>query len=460
MHIGVMKNVYFIGIGGIGMSALARYFKAKGLLVTGYDLTASPVTVALENEGIPVHFSDDVSLIPALFKQREETLVIYTPAVPSDHKELAFFRAKGFEILKRAEALGLITGTEQALCVAGTHGKTTTSTFLAYLLKESTVDCNAFLGGISANFNSNLLLSDKSDLVVIEADEFDRSFHHLTPYMAIITSADPDHLDIYGTKEAYQESFEHFTSLIVPNGTLIIKKGSPITPRCKESVKIYSYSATEKADFWADNIRSEDGRLFFDWHTPDGLHLTEIELGVPMRINVENAVAAMAAAYLNGVSTAELSEGVKNFRGTHRRFERVLQTDRVTLIDDYAHHPVEVEASISSLKELYKDKRILGIFQPHLYSRTADFYEAFAKSLSALDEVILIDIYPAREQPIADVSSEMIAKRIPGDVPVVAKTELLDLLKKREIPEVVIMMGAGDIDRLVKPVAEYLESLC
>lgn len=457
-----MKQVYFIGIGGIGMSAIARYFYAKGLGVCGYDLTPSPVTEQLIKEGIAVHFQDDISLIPKKFLSVTETLVVYTPAVPADHTELSYFRTNGYRVVKRAEVLGEITRMERALCVAGTHGKTTTSTFLAHLLKQSHVDCNAFLGGISNNYQSNLLLSEKSDLVVVEADEFDRSFHHLSPYMAVVTSADPDHLDIYGTPDNYRESFEHFTSLVQSGGVLLLKRGTNITPRLSEDVNFYTYSAddNEEADYFASDIVVGGGRLSFSWHYPGGC-LTNVILGVPVRINVENAVAAMAIAHLNGVTLEELQRGVESFRGSHRRFEKVLDTDRVVLIDDYAHHPVELEAAISSIRELYSDKRIMGIFQPHLYSRTSDFYRDFARSLSFLDEIVLVDIYPARERPIPGVTSKLILDLIdsPNKV-LLPKEELLAYLKQHEIPDVVLILGAGDIDRLVIPVKQYFQTLC
>ncbi|KGL55055.1 UDP-N-acetylmuramate--alanine ligase [Porphyromonas sp. COT-052 OH4946] len=456
-----MKRVYFIGIGGIGMSAIARYFHAKGFEVCGYDLTPSPITDQLIKEGIGVHFSDDLNLIPTAFFSPADSLIVYTPAVPADHAELTYFRSNGYRVMKRAEILGEITLMERALCVAGTHGKTTTSTLLAHLLRYSHVDCNAFLGGISNNYQSNLLLSDKSDLVVVEADEFDRSFHHLKPFMAIITSADPDHLDIYGTAENYRDSFEHFTSLIQSGGVLLLKYGAPVNPRLGSDVRLFTYSSDDRqADYYASDITIRDGRLFFTWYYPGG-RLREIELGVPIRINVENAVAAMAIAHLNGVTLEELRSGIASFKGSHRRFEKVLDTDRVVLIDDYAHHPVELDAAIRSVRELYSDRRIMGIFQPHLYSRTADFYQDFAKSLSMLDKVVLLDIYPARELPMPGVTSRLILDLIDNpNKTLVSKNELLDYLHNDEIPDVVLILGAGDIDRLVIPVKQYLQILC
>lgn len=457
-----MNKVYFIGIGGIGMSALARYFMSKGYLVGGYDLTPSPLTEALSKEGAIIHYEDDIDLVPEALRE-EDTLVVYTPAIPKSHSELVYYQTHRHRVLKRSEVLGEITRIERGLCVAGTHGKTTTSTMLAHLLRQSDVDCNAFLGGISNNYKTNLLLSEKSDLVVVEADEFDRSFHRLSPYMAIITSADPDHLDIYGTPEAYRESFEHFTSLIAPGGALVMREGLPMTPRLHEGVRLYRYTTEGKSDFYADNIRVEEARLFFDWHYPrlgdsEG-GVLPVELGVPLRINVDNAVAAMALAYLNGARLDELARGLASFRGAQRRFDRVVNTDKHVLIDDYAHHPVELEASIRSVRTLYPERRILGIFQPHLYSRTNDFYKEFAESLDALDEVILLDIYPARELPMPGVTSEMIAREMTTKgVRVMSKEALIPYLKEQEeLTDVILMVGAGDIDRLVAGVAELLQ---
>ena len=404
-------KLYFIGIGGIGMSALVRYFLSKGDRVAGYDLTPSPLTKALEEEGAFVHYEDNPALIPVDFRSLD-TLVIYTPAVPKEHRELSFFRAQGNRVIKRAEILGELTRRERGLCVAGTHGKTTTSTLLAHLMRSSHLDCHAFLGGISNNYGTNCLISDHSDYAVIEADEFDRSFHHLSPYIAVITSADPDHLDIYHTPEAYRASFEHFTSLISPEGALVMKVGSPVTPRLQKGTRLYTYGIGEQGDFRGTDIRIDQGHLFFTWHYPalaDGRPAgsLEVELGVPLLVNVENAIAAMAVAYLCGASLEELSQGVASFHGVHRRFDRVVDSPKHVLIDDYAHHPNELAPSIRSVRTLYPGKKILGIFQPHLYSRTQDFYREFAASLDELDEVILLDIYPARELPIPGVDSSL-----------------------------------------------------
>lgn len=455
-------KLYFVGIGGIGMSALVRYFLSKGDDVAGYDLTPSPLTKALTEEGALIHYEDNPELIPEPFRSRD-TLVVFTPAVPRDHRELNFFIHQGNRVIKRAELLGDLTRRERGLCVAGTHGKTTTSTLLAHLLRSSHVDCHAFLGGISNNYQTNCLISEKSDYAVIEADEFDRSFHHLSPYIAVITSADPDHLDIYHTAEAYRESFEHFTSLISSEGALVMKKGIPVTPRLKDGTRLFTYTTDdEEADFWGDHIEIREGHLFFDWHYPalDGqpagsLH---VELGVPLLINVENAVAAMAVAYLCGVHLDELSQGVASFRGVYRRFDRLIDDPRCVLIDDYAHHPNELDPSIRSVRQLYPDRKILGIFQPHLYSRTQDFYREFAHSLDQLDEVILLDIYPARELPIPGVTSHLIAEAMEHkDVVVLPKEGLLPYLHSlSSLPEVILMVGAGDIDRLVPQVAEEI----
>ncbi|MCI7358709.1 MAG: UDP-N-acetylmuramate--L-alanine ligase [Parabacteroides sp.] len=458
MEMQKITSVYFVGAGGIGMSALARYFRAKGKQVAGYDKTPSDLTAALIEEGIRIHYMDDITLIPEDCKQIDSTLVIYTPAIPETHTELNYFKANGFTLMKRARVLGEITRTERGLCVAGTHGKTTTSSMLAHLLKQSHVDCNAFLGGILKNYNSNLMLSDKSDLAVIEADEFDRSFHWLNPYMAVITAVDPDHLDIYGTPAAYRESFEHFTSLIRPDGCLVMKKGLQLQPRLPEGTKLYTYSATEEADFFARNIRIGNGDILFDFVTPGGC-IPDVKLGVPVKVNIENGVAAMTLAWLNGVTPEEIRGGMESFAGPVRRFDFHLKKDDIVLLDDYAHHPAELKASIQSVKELYPDKKVTGIFQPHLYTRTRDFAADFAASLSLLDELILLDIYPAREEPIPGVTSQIIFDRV--TIPykrMIRKEELLDLVQKEAASfEVVLMVGAGNIDRLVEPVKQILE---
>lgn len=459
MNIETIKSVYFVGAGGIGMSALVRYFLSKGKNVAGYDKTPSDLTETLIKEGADIHYDDNICLIPDYCKDKESTLVVFTPAIPNTHSELSYFRNNGFEIMKRAQVLGIITKSSRGLCVAGTHGKTTTSSMLAHLFKQSHVDCNAFLGGILKNYNSNLMLSDKSDLTVVEADEYDRSFHWLSPYMAVITAVDPDHLDIYGTEDAYRESFEHFTSLIRPGGVLLLKKGVNIKPRLNENVRMYTYSASDGGDFHAKNIRIGNGEIIFDFYGPE-VEIKDVSLGVPVKINIENGVAAMALAFLNGVTEEEIRKGMASFEGPARRFDFHLKKDDIVLLDDYAHHPAELKASIVSVKELYAGKRITGIFQPHLYSRTRDFASDFASSLSLLDELVLLDIYPAREEPIPGVTSEIIFKDVTiSDKHLIKKEELLDYIKSNlSTFEVVVMLGAGNIDRLIEPVKQILEN--
>jgi UDP-N-acetylmuramate--alanine ligase len=456
MDLNEISSVYFIGAGGIGMSALIRYFIAKGKRVAGYDRTPSTLTAKLITEGAAIRFDDDVASIPEDFRDRNTTLVVYTPAVPDSLRELTYFRRAGFEVMKRSQTLGLITGSSQGICVAGTHGKTTTSSMAAHLLKQSTVDCNAFLGGILKNYDSNLMLSQHSDLTVIEADEYDRSFHFLTPYMAIITSVDPDHLDIYGTQQAYRDAFEKFTSLIRPGGALIMKKGIDVTPDLQHDVKLYTYSATdETADFHAADIRVGDGEIFFDFVSPE-VRITSVRLGIPVRTNIENGVAAMAVALLNGVTDEDMRMAMKSFAGVQRRFDFRFKNNRVVYIDDYAHHPQELRSCIQSVKELYSGRRVTGVFQPHLYTRTCDFADEFASALSLLDRLILLDIYPAREEPIPGVTSEMIFRKVTiSDKTLCRKEELPGLLEKEDM-DVLITLGAGDIDNFVEPIREML----
>jgi UDP-N-acetylmuramate--alanine ligase len=451
------SHIYFIGIGGIGMSNLARYFKSKGKNVAGYDRTKSVLTQELESEGIGVHYTDDISAIPVDFLNAATTLVVRTPAVPENLSELLYFSKNGYKILKRAQVLGEISRISRSICIAGTHGKTTTTTMIAYLLKQSNIDCSAFLGGISKNFHTNLLLSDHSDLTVIEADEYDRSFHQLTPYMAIITSVDADHLDIYKTHSEYLESFAHFTELIRPDGCLIIKKGLPLKYRVKDGVKVYTYSAIDKADFYADNIRYDNGRLLFDFNRP-GSALKDLEVGVPVLVNVENAVAAMAVGFLNGVNDDELRKGVAGFQGTWRRFDFQVRRNDFVYLDDYAHHPEELRASIHSIKALYPDKKITGIFQPHLYSRTRDFADEFASVLSELDDLILLDIYPAREQPIPGVTSELILKKVTLKSKTITTLDKVFEVLDTKHPEILVTLGAGNIDTLVPLIKKRYET--
>ncbi len=451
-------HIYFVGIGGIGMSNLARYFKTRGREVAGYDKTQTVLTRQLESEGIAVHYEEDAAAIPLEFLNPVTTLVVRTPAVPEEHAELRFFRKGGYKILKRAQVLGMVSKDNRSLCIAGTHGKTTTTTLTAHLLRQSQVDCNAFLGGISNNYDTNLLLSEKSDLTVVEADEYDRSFHQLTPYMAVITSVDADHLDIYKTHTEYLESFAHFTELIRPDGVLVIKKGLPLKYRLQPGVKAYTYAVEAQADFYASNIRYNAGRLFFDFQYPEGC-IANMELGVPIRINVENAVAAMALAHLNGVTDEELRQGLAGFMGSKRRFDFKIRREDFVYLDDYAHHPEELRASIRSVKELYPGKAITGIFQPHLYSRTQDFADEFAEVLSELDDLILLDIYPAREQPIPGVTSEMILDKVSiSSKSVTSLDKVFEILSLKK-PEILVTLGAGSIDTLVPKITEYY-SLC
>ena len=450
-----INSVYFIGIGGIGMSNLARYFLSKGKMVGGYDRTETSLTKELVKEGANIHYIDSKDLIPIAFTDKAHTLVVYTPAIPSDSVELNYFKQNGFDLHKRAEVLGLITKQSKALCCAGTHGKTTTSSMLAHILRQSHLDCNAFLGGILRNYDNNLLLSDKSEYTVVEADEYDRSFHWLHPYMALITSVDPDHLDIYGTEQAYLESFEKFTSLIQSGGALVIKHNIKLQPRLKEDVRLYTYSE-EKGDFHAQNIRIGNGEIYFDFVTPKET-ITNIKLGVPVKINIENSVGAMALAWLNGATPDELRKGISTFQGAKRRFEFILKTDKIVMIDDYAHHPQELAASITSVKALYPDRKVTGVFQPHLYSRTKDFAPDFARSLSLLDELILLDIYPAREKPIEGVTSEIIFNKVTCPKTMCSKEQLLDLIASKNDIEVLLTVGAGDIDQLLIPIKEILE---
>lgn len=397
------------------MSAIARYFLHKGVVVAGYDKTPSALTEQLEREGMLIHYDENVDEIPHACRNRESTLVIYTPAIPADHKELVNFREKGFDVEKRAQVLGMLTRSHKGLCVAGTHGKTTTSAMCAHILHQSHVDCNAFLGGITKNYSSNYILSKESDYVVIEADEFDRSFHWLRPWMSVITSTDPDHLDIYGTKEAYLESFAKYTELIQPGGALIIHKGLEMRPRLQDGVRMYEYSRDE-GDFHAENVVIDNGEITFDLVSPVE-NVAGIHLGQPVPVNIENGIAAMAMAQLSGCTAEELRYGMRTFRGVDRRFDFKIKTDKLVFLSDYAHHPKEIRQSAMSIRELYKDKKITAIFQPHLYTRTRDFYKDFAESLSLLDEVVLCDIYPAREEPIPGVTSKLIYDNLaPGVV--------------------------------------------
>lgn len=459
MELKDIKSVYFLGAGGIGMSALVRYFLHEGKFVAGYDRTPSPLTDKLIEEGAHLHFDENVELVPAECRQQESTLVIYTPAIPADHKEWPLFRNGGFTIKKRAEVLGIITKGKRGVCAAGTHGKTTTSTMTAHLLHQSEVDCAAFLGGISKNYKSNLVLSDKSDFVVIEADEYDRSFLHLEPYVAAITSADPDHLDIYGNKENYLEAFAQFTERIRPEGYLIIHEGLEVVPRTQDGVKSYTYGRGS-GDFHAENIRIGGGTIIFDYVSP-WQKIEDVELGVPVSINIENGVVSMAMAEICGATADELRRGMKSFAGADRRFDFHIKEENLVLLSDYAHHPDEVKACAKSIKELYSDKKVTALFQPHLFSRTADFYREFAQSLSLFDKVILVDIYPAREKPMPGVTSKLIFDCLDEGVEkmMCSRTDVLKVIEEEKNSiEVLVSLGAGDIENDVPQMKEILKN--
>lgn len=456
MELKDIKSVYFIGAGGIGMSAIARYFLHKGLFVAGYDKTPSTLTRQLEKEGMTIHYEENVNLIPIECCQPETTLVVYTPAIPATHAELVYFQNNGFTIEKRAQVLGTLTRTHKGLCFAGTHGKTTTSTMCAHILHQSHLDCNAFLGGISKNYGTNYILSKKSDYVVIEADEFDRSFHWLRPWMSVITSTDPDHLDIYGTKEAYLESFRHYTELIQEGGALIIHKDLEMKQHVKEGVKVYDYSRNT-GDFHAENIRIENGTITFDFISPVE-NVKDVELGQPIPINIENGIAAMAMAQLNGCTAEELRKGMRTYAGVDRRFDFKIKNNRHVFLSDYGHHPKEILQSAKSLKELYGNRKVTVIFQPHLYTRTRDFYKEFADALSHFDEVILTEIYPAREEPIPGVTSALIYDNLRKGIEkqMIKKDDVLDFVRSRDF-DVLVVLGAGNLDNYVPQITEIIK---
>ena len=459
-----IQTIFFLGIGGIGMSALARYFKHRGYPIYGYDRTPSELTKELEKEGMAVIYNDSIEDLKSKIGDLnpQHTLVVRTPAVPEDSVIYTYLRAHGYDIRKRAEVLGMVTRQMKALCVAGTHGKTTTSTMIAHLLYRSEIGTSAFLGGISMNYGTNVLFNRTSPYVVVEADEYDRSFHHLTPYMSVVTAVDPDHLDIYGTPEAYREAFAHYTSLIT--GALVMKQGIELEPRLKKEVKGYTYGVVEREksrvesmpDFFADKIRVKSGQIYFDFHAPNET-IADIRLGVPVWVNIENAVAAMAVAWLLGVTAEELRLGVASFKGVWRRFNIHINTPKVAYIDDYAHHPQEIATAIDSVRKLYPERKLIGVFQPHLYTRTRDFAEGFRTVLSTLDESVLLPIYPAREKPIPGVTSDMLGGMV------VEKKDLIEELKQRvaesDKPVVVLTIGAGDIDRLVPDVTKALKGV-
>ena len=451
-----MKAVYFVGAGGIGMSALERYFLSQGLVVGGYDRTPCALTEELRAEGADIHYEDNPDLIPEACRDPQETLVVYTPAIPESHRELTYFRQGGFDIQKRAQVLGTLTRSMKGLCVAGTHGKTTTTSMCAHLLHESAVGCNAFLGGITKNYGTNYLLDKESEYVVIEADEFDRSFHQLRPFATVVTATDADHLDIYGTEEAYLESFAHYTSLIQPGGALVVHRGLKMQERLQPGVRRYDYSRTE-GDFHAENIRIGGGRILFDFVSPLG-NIADVELGVPVSINIDNGIAALALAQLAGAGEAELRRAMATFAGVDRRFDFVLKNDRHVLLSDYAHHPAEIRQSILSVREVFDGRKISAVFQPHLFTRTRDFYKEFADSLSLLDEVFLTDIYPARELPIEGVTSQLIYDNLRPDMPkhLVAKSQLVEALKHSDT-DVLIVLGAGDVVDLMPELKAVIE---
>ncbi len=456
----IYDNIYFVGAGGIGMAALERYYLSRGKNVAGYDRTPTALTTALQQEGADITFDPSDSTIPAAFRDPATTLVVYTPAVPEDLPILRWFRDNGFEIMKRAKVLGLITRDTKSLCFAGTHGKTTTSSMAAHILQTGSVGCNAFLGGVLKNYDSNFLLSPSSSYSVIEADEYDRSFHHLSPTVAVITATDPDHLDIYGTEEAYLESFAHFTELVRPGGALIVHEGLKLHPRPQEGVRVYTYSR-DKGDFHAGYVRYTPGHITFDLVTPLGV-IRNVNLGVPVEVNIENAVAATAAVIAAGIFDPEtIRKALSTYMGTKRRFETWLKEDsgngRV-IIDDYAHHPEELRSSIASVKALYPGRELTVAFQPHLYSRTRDFAPEFADALSAADRLILLDIYPAREEPIPGVTSEMIFRSVKtADKVLIPKEKLVETLKNCNF-DILLTVGAGDINTFLPQIIENIDN--
>lgn len=459
-----MNNIYFIGAGGIGMAALERYFKSQGDNVAGYDRTPTELTDSLMTEGIDITFDESADAVPALYRDPANTLVVYTPAVPDTMPQLRWFRDNGFKVVKRAVVLGEVTRRSKGICFAGTHGKTTTSSMAAHILHTSKAGCNAFLGGVLRNYNSNFLLDASSPYSVIEADEYDRSFHHLSPYIAVITATDPDHLDIYGTEEAYLESFTRFTQLIHPDGKLIVHTGLKFRPDAPAGVTTYTYSRDE-GDFHAANIRRGNGTIVYDLIVPRDIlpegKVADIELGVPVEINIENSIAAAAATLLTGdVTPDDLRTAIASFMGPKRRFEFHLREKgehgRV-IIDDYAHHPDELKASISSVKALYPDRRLTVAFQPHLYTRTRDFAPQFAEALSLADEVVLLDIYPAREEPIPGVTSKIIFDKISCKEKHLISKQLLTKTIKNINFDILLTVGAGDINTFIPEIIKSIK---
>lgn len=451
---------YFVGAGGIGMANLVRYFLMHGAPVAGYDRTPSALTDKLISEGAFITFNDDEREIPADFRSSEDTLVVYTPAVPESNRILSYFRRSGFEVVKRAALLGRISDRSDAICVAGSHGKTTTSSMIANILRDSHLGCSAFLGGILRNTGSNLVLDEHSRFSVIEADEYDRSFHHLHPYIAIVTSTDPDHLDIYGDEEHYLEAFSIFTSLIRPGGTLITHTGLKYKPDCGKDVKVYTYSGAQEGDFHAEDITFGEGRITFTLVGPD-IRIEGMQPGVPVEINIDNAVAAAAAALCAGATAEEVKAGLASFKGAKRRFEVWLdgseRPGQPVLIDDYAHSPNEVLSSIRSVRKLYPGRKLSVVFQPHLYTRTRDFADDFARSLSEADEVIMPEIYPARELPIEGISTHTILDKVNSPQKTYCeRKDLLNLIKNSNF-EILMTLGAADIDRLLPEIHDILK---
>jgi len=450
MELKNIHNVYFIGIGGIGMSALARFYLSKGVSVSGYDKVCTSLTDSLAKEGAVISYQDTLDSISGSIKNSETTLVVYTPAIPSNHKGFNYFKENGFNVVKRSELLGLITDELFTVGVAGTHGKTTTSSIVTHVLNSSEFAVNAFLGGISTNLDSNFLINEKAEAVVVEADEYDRSFLTLSPNIAIVTSMDADHLDIYGEHSYLTESFEKYVSKLPPNGILIKRRGLSV-----QHSNTIEYAVNEEADYYATNIKIENGEYHFDIVTPER-EISDVVLGMPGLHNVENAVAAVAVGIELGLSHEQIKAALQSFKGVKRRFEYHIKNDNVVYIDDYAHHPVELKACISSVRQMYPAKKITGVFQPHLFSRTRDFADEFAKSLDLLDEILLLDIYPARELPIDGVSSSMLLSKITNECKeLLSKDELVESIADRKL-EVLLTLGAGDIDELIDPIKKKL----
>ncbi len=450
-------NIYFVGIGGIGMSAIARHYKKMGKNVSGYDKTNSRLIEEMASEGIKTTFQDCVSEIPQAFKDKANTTVVYTPAIPKDNEILTYFRENGFDVVKRAVMLGDLTKNHDAICISGSHGKTTTSTLVAHIMRNSTLGCSAFLGGISSNYDTNYWSNTDSDYVVTEADEYDRSFLQLHPFLTLITAMDPDHLDIYGTKDEMRKAFHQFASQTTCGGSIIYKYGLEFNEGVvDEDVEIFTYSLSDsKADFYAYSVvLNNEGLYTFSVSTPMG-QIRDLTMGLPGLHNVENAVAAIALANLAGVEDSEIRKALASFRGNRRRFDFRIRTKELTLIDDYAHHPEEIRTMLTSVKAMYPHRKVTVAFQPHLYTRTRDFANEFASALSLADRVVLLNIYPARELPIEGVNSEMLASKITTDVTLTTKEHLVMEITSKPI-DVVVVMGAGDIDRLVEPIEKQM----